>query len=133
MLWPCTSSARLRLGCCSLGSTTPGTRRFGLRRSTRRKKSPRSRNDAPYKYKRPLGSSCEPRGLDSRRGGGDYSSASAAGFSCTTGRLAPPPILLMLAIGSPSHSVSTAELRNSRTSLHTLQRPLLVAPCGLSI
>src|SRR4029453_7733414 len=71
--------------------------------------------------------------LDSRRGGGDYSSASVAGFSCTTGRLAPPPILLMLAIGSPSHSVSAAELRNSRTSLHTLQRPLLVAPWGLSI
>src|SRR3954470_1569246 len=39
----------------------------------------------------------------------------------------------MLAIGSPSHNVSAAELRNSRSSLQTLQRPALVAPWGDSI
>jgi hypothetical protein len=39
----------------------------------------------------------------------------------------------MLDIGSPSQTVSVAELRNSLISLQTLHRPMLVAPCGLSI
>src|SRR5581483_3392855 len=64
--------------------------------------------------------------------GSAYSSLRLGLTSRTTGR-EPAPILLMLFIGSPSQRVSEAELRKAFTSPQSLQRPMLVAPWGLSI